>query len=140
METLSNGWTISQRQFMVWLATPVELRDCRTEREYRAKYHIGPNTLIKWRRTPGFWTEVKALTDQYMADAVPEVLATMKNQARLGSFPHQKLYLEMVGLYTPRSEQTLTVKRPYADTTDDELQAAIDAEIAAIIPPARSGS
>ena len=71
---------------MLWLSTPVEYRDQRNERAYCEHYHHSPNTLSKWKRQAGFWGEVQDLTKQFMADAVPETLVSLKEQARRGEF------------------------------------------------------
>lgn len=96
-------WTGVQRKYMEWLATPEDLRDQRKLHEFAALLGVRRETLWAWRQLPGFNAEVQVYCKQNMGDALPDVLAALKEFARRGSFPHQKMYLEMLGMYTQRT-------------------------------------
>jgi hypothetical protein len=104
---------------------PVEYRDQRTEREYCKTHKVSSASLARWKRTPGFWSEVQEMCKQFMADTVPETLVSLKEYARRGSFQHQKMYLEMVNLYSPKDQTptnvNVTVKILKGDTSMDDL-------------------
>lgn len=125
----AGGFSPDQRRFMLWLATPSDVREERTLAAYCKAHDITRMSLWRWKKLPGFWQEVRALTAQFMADSVPDVLQSLKRLAKAGSFPHMKLYLEMVGMYVPRSETTIHNPRPYSGLSDAELEERINQEI-----------
>jgi hypothetical protein len=115
-------WTASQRRFINWVALPKEYRDHRTEVDYAKAAGVNRATLWKWKKLPGFWAEVQEATQQYLADTVPEGLEALKEMVRRGSFQHQKMYFEMLGMYVPKiAPTTPDGKRPYASTPTDDL-------------------
>ena len=127
-------WTATQREFMLWLAIPRGLSDIRNERAYSKTHTVSRSTLWEWKKLPGFWAEVQEMTTHYLSDAVPDGLQALKAAVRRGSFPHLKLYFEMVGLYVQKiAPTTPDGKRPYAGHSDERLQQAIEREIADLV-------
>lgn len=103
MKPNETRWTSNQRKYIEWVATPEELREQRRLADFAEHIGISRVTLWRWNKIPGFHEAVQEQTKQYLGDALPEVLATLKEMARRGSFPHQKMYLEMLGMYQQRS-------------------------------------
>lgn len=99
-------WSADQRQFMVWLASPMMGRIPTTQKALAEKMGHDESTLSDWKRVPGFAEEVAVLVDQYWLDDYPEIVEAFKSEAKKGSYNHQRTYFEMVGKYTPRQEIT----------------------------------
>lgn len=103
-QPISTKWTRAQRKYIEWVATPEELREHRKLWQYAEAAGVHRTTLWTWRRIPGFNDEVQKYTKQYLGDTLPEALQALKNLAAQGSFPHLKLYLEMLGMYVPKQQ------------------------------------
>lgn len=103
MQQGATKWTKAQRGFIEWCATPEDLREIRDVGKYADSLGVARSTLWRWKRLPGWNDEVQHYCKANMGDALPDVLATLKEYARRGSFPHQKMYLEMLGMYTQRT-------------------------------------
>lgn len=97
-------WTLKQRAYIEWLALPYDLREQKSERAFAEHYGFSRESIWKWKHMPGLWDEVKNLSMQYFGSALPEVVESFKEQARHGSFNHQRTYFEMLGMYTPKGE------------------------------------
>ena len=97
-------WSSKQQQFMEWVATPEDLREHRKLADFADSIGVDRITTWKWRRIPGFNEEIREQAKKHMGSALPEVLETLKNLAMQGNFNHLKLYLEMIGMYTPKQE------------------------------------
>lgn len=97
-------WSAKQRKFMEWVATPEDLREHRSLAAFADSIGVDRVTTWKWRRLPGFNAEIQEQAKLHLSSALPEVLTALKNLAMLGNFNHLKLYLEMIGMYMPKSE------------------------------------
>lgn len=104
MQPTATNWTGKQRKFIEWVATPEELREPRKFTDFTEAIGVDRSTLWRWRKLPGFYATVQEQTKKYLADTLPEALQALKNLAAMGSFNHLKLYLEMLGMYTPKSQ------------------------------------
>ena len=104
MKQTETKWTSKQRDFIEWVATPEELREQRRFGDYADAVKVGRTTLWRWRKIPGFNEAVQEYAKQYLGDALPDALMALKDGARRGNFNHLKLYLEMLGMYTQKSE------------------------------------
>src|SRR5690349_3689242 len=97
-------WTAQQRKYMLYVATPKEERTPLNEGNYAAENGINRTTLWKWKNLPGFYAEVNKLVDEHLADDYAEIVDSFKRQAKMGSYNHQKMYLELIGKYTPKQD------------------------------------
>jgi hypothetical protein len=102
MTKRDKNWTTNQRKFMEWLATPEYERQPISQGKFAAQIGIDQQTLSRWKRIPGFWTEVNTLVRETLGDAYYEVVDALKREARKGNFQHQKLYFEMIGEYVQK--------------------------------------
>lgn len=118
-------WTPNQVRFQEWLALPDLERMPLNQRALAKELELNEATLSRWRRLPGFETEVQRLIRENIGDALADVMGAFKAEAKKGSFPHQKMYFEMIGFYTQKQEITgangaaLTIKVIYADDTNE---------------------
>jgi hypothetical protein len=120
------NWTASQRKYMVWLATPDDDRMPNKHVNMAAELGVDERTLYRWRKLPGFYAEVNKIVDENLGDAYAEVANSLKRLASLGSFQHQKMYLELIGRYVAKQEITgkeggpLKVVVEYVDAEPDD--------------------
>jgi hypothetical protein len=124
------NWTASQRKYMVWLATPDDDRMPNKHVNMAAELGVDERTLYRWRKLPGFYAEVNKIVDENLGDAYAEVANSLKRLASLGSFQHQKMYLELIGRYVAKQEITgkeggpLKVVVEYVDADNDNAEAS----------------
>lgn len=102
MPKRAKSWTVAQRQFMQWLATPDIDKDDLTQGALAKRMGKAEATLSDWKKISGFTEAVNALTKSVMMTAYPAVVHALLREARRGNFPHMKLFFEMIGEYTPR--------------------------------------
>ena len=91
---------------MVWLATPSELRVPLTETALAEELKVNPATLWKWKQKPGFKEQVQRLITESLGDDYHDVMHAFKAEAKKGSYQHQKMYMEMLGVYVPKIAPT----------------------------------
>lgn len=109
------SWTPNQVRFQEWLALPEVERLPLTQRMLAQELQINEATLSRWRKLPGFEAEVQRIIKENFGDALADVIGAFKSEAKKGSYNHQKLYFEMLGMYTPKQEllgkdgETLTI-------------------------------
>jgi hypothetical protein len=97
-------WSREQQAFIAWLALPKRNRVPKTEIALAGKLGVDRNTLYNWRNLPALQAEVKKLCRTLMGSRLPDVLAALERKAIDGSAPHQKLYLELLGMLGPGRE------------------------------------
>jgi hypothetical protein len=125
---MAKDWSPNQRRFIEWLATPEHDRMPLNQRALATELGVHPVTLSKWRRHPGFMADVNALVDEHLADDYSDITDALKREARKGSFPHQKLYLELIGKYVQKQEVKhdggVRVVVEYVDADNDNAEAS----------------
>lgn len=106
MQENADKWTANQRKFIDWLALPCVKRDPPTQVKLASQLNVNETTLTRWRKLPGFMQEVQELIRENLGDELHEVMFAFKEEAKKGSFQHQKLYFEMLGLHVDKQELT----------------------------------
>lgn len=97
-------WTVRQRKFMLWLALPEDARVPLNQRLYAEEIGVNEATLSDWKATPGFMAEVQDIIRASLSDAAHDVMGAFKAEAKKGSFPHQKMFFEMLGWHVDKQE------------------------------------
>jgi hypothetical protein len=124
----ANNWSYAQRKFQEWLAEPPTERDPITQKRLAEELHVHETTLSRWRHLPGFDEEVQALVLAHIGDALSEVMGAFKSEAKKGSFNHQRMYFEMLGIYTPSEKHDfdgdITIHIRYEDASDTDSDEA----------------
>lgn len=100
----ANRWHEKQRKFMEWLATSSFDREPITQQALAAELKVHEVTLCKWRKLPGFMDEVHRLITASLGDAYHDVMHSFKEEAKKGSYQHQRTYFEMMGVFVPQQE------------------------------------
>lgn len=85
-------------RFMRWLALPKAERQPKQQRQLATELSVHETTLSDWKRIDGFAAEVTKLARSYMQDDTPEVLATIRREAKRGTPYHTNLFLSMTDL------------------------------------------
>lgn len=116
--------------FIEWLCTPKRYRDPETQDAFAEQHSLNPNTLSQWKRDREFLAAWEA---HYLATiGSPErkqnILDAMYDTASDRDDPRHvsagKTYMELVDGVRPQ-EIKVTVDRPAADLTDEQLDAAL---------------
>lgn len=101
---MSTEWSTNQIKFQQWLALPKYERFPPTQDLLAAEMGLNPVTLTRWKQLDGFQQAVNAVAQQHLGGAVPEVMGALRREAEKGSFPHIKLFFEMLGLHVEKQE------------------------------------
>ncbi len=127
------GWPWRVATYIAWASAPKTDRNPRTMEDL-AKQALGlssPRAIYTWRRKyPTIDTVVAMMQTQPLWEHrrdVLEALAEMAKQKDYKAFNDRKLYLEMTGLYTPKSEIEWKDQRTrdLSELTEEELDQLI---------------
>ena len=115
-----------RNRFAQWLASPELERTPLTQRVLAEELGVHESTLSDWK-TPEFMEKVNKLVDEHLGDDYAMAVDSMKREVRKGSFPHTKLYFEMIGKYVPKIAPTSPDgKEPYKPITDVRIHLITD--------------
>jgi len=99
-------WTAEQVAFQRWLSLPRGMREPKTQVGLARELGVDPATLYRWKRMAGWEEAVGALVKASVFESKvvqQRVLGSLVKEAEKGSFYHQHLYLEIAGIYSPKS-------------------------------------
>lgn len=103
----------NKRAVIDWLATNRFERVPATQKALASELGIHETTVSRWKQQ--FSDDVNKAAREKMREALPDVLSSLVEEARKGSYQHQKLYFEMVGEYQQEHKGELEVLIRYAD-------------------------
>lgn len=87
-----------------WLALPKRERKPKTLEAFAGELGVDRVTLHRWKQQPGFMDAVYAIAETYLGDDMPDIYNALRREAKMGSFQHIKLALELTGRYVERKE------------------------------------
>jgi hypothetical protein len=119
---LVREWTVEQLAFQRWLAMPRICREPKSAGKFAERLGLERHTLSKWKLLPGWSEAVGALVKStvFQSPAVQQrVLGSLVAEAEQGSFPHQRLYLELAGIYNPKGAPAASVTILYSVDPED---------------------
>jgi hypothetical protein len=99
------AWSAEQVAFQRWLALPRKVREPRLRSTLAEELGVSVRTLCRWERLPGWDEAVRALVKAEVFESVlvqKLILEALVRKAAQGSFTHQRLYLELAGIYNPK--------------------------------------
>ena len=98
-------WTTTQMLFIEWMALPNEERpdDVRTQRAFAKAHGVHENTLVSWKKIPGFTDAVYDLGLAYLGGEVGQFLAALARKAKKEDVPAIRTALEVLQKYRPSS-------------------------------------
>ena len=122
---MSGNWSIQQKKYQFWLAVPAKDRpkSLRTKRQVASALRVSESTLALWESLPGWWLAVHEHAMATLGNDLQEILTTLSEKAKSGNVPAIKLALQVLGLFTEKTEQEVThhhdqlmvVVKPHAD-------------------------
>ena len=98
------SFTAKQLAYIEWLAIGKYERSPATATLLADQMGVNESTLYRWKKLPGFNDAVTKRARELLAEDMPDIYASFKDEAKKGSFQHQKLAFEMTGEYTPKQE------------------------------------
>lgn len=101
---IGSAWTQQQVYVQQWMALPPRSRKPRTQRQLAAELGIHERTISDWKAIPGFRDAVTAYAQQWLHDDLAEVYRSLAARAKAGSYMHQRLFFELLGLLVHRAE------------------------------------
>ena len=110
MQNNANEWSANQHKYQEWLATPSMERIPSTQKAFATSLGVNEATLCRWHNLEGFKAEVQAIIKANMGDVLHDVVYAFKQEAKKGSYQHQKTYFEMMGLHQDSLRQEITGK------------------------------
>lgn len=85
--------TAQKEHFKLWLATPSNERSPRTQQELAEQIGVHPVTLSKWKDRD-FMNSVVELVREDMRQHTADVVLSIVQSAKQGSYQHARLFLE----------------------------------------------
>ena len=120
-------WTAKQLKLQQLLANPF---DKRVLAEKAKEVSISERVLYKWKNIPGWQDAVFEIAKKWIGDGAPKVLRALYHKAKdTGDPVCVKLYLEIIGKYTQKTEMDIRAGR-LEDLSDEELRNIIKKEFA----------
>ncbi len=112
--------------FVVWVATPKELRDPKTQAELAQKFGVGQDTLSDWKKRDGFYEKVAKVRKSWGRDRTPDVIhALYRNIMKTGSVQGVKLWLQYFEDWMEKTNSYDPANDPIRQLSDKELMAEI---------------
>jgi|SRR3989344_4462954 len=92
-------------QFINWRATPRNLREQKTQKEFAKKFDVSEDTLTDWKKHPQFQPLVDQNIMGWMQDRRPDVIGGLYERAVVkGSSRDVEAFLRLSGMDTNKSE------------------------------------
>ena len=98
------SFTAKQLAYIEWLAIGKYERTPPRAGLLADQMGINESTLYRWKKIPGFMDAVMVRARELLVEDMPDIYASFKDEAKKGSFQHQKLAFEMTGEYSPKQE------------------------------------
>jgi hypothetical protein len=98
-------WSDKQVAFQRWSALPSKLRRPKTQMKLAEELGVSPRTLRSWTHLPDWDDTMRALVKATVFESATvqqRILNALVRKAEEGSFYHQRLYLEIAGIYNPK--------------------------------------
>ena len=124
---MSGNWSIQQKKYQFWLAVPSKDRPAalRTKKQVASALRVSESTLALWESLPGWWLAVHEHAIATLGNDLQEILTTLSERAKQGNVSAIKLALQVLGLFSEKTEQEVThhhdqlmvVVKPHADAS-----------------------
>lgn len=139
MDLRDGGWPWRVACYIAWSASPRADRWPKTQQQLAAEV-LGlrsDRVIRQWReKNPAIDAAIAMCQSRTLFEHRAEVLKALVESASNAdhkNHPDRKLFLEMIGDYTPRVDNTVTLAKP------QELSKLSDAELAAVAKRAEGG-
>lgn len=126
LDTSGLRYVDEYKEFIVWIATPKELREPKTQSGLAKKFGVGEDTLSEWKRRNSFYDEVSKKRKEWGRDRTPDVIhALYSNILKTGSVSGVKLWLQYFEGWVEKVDTNLLKKDPLRELSDKELMEEI---------------
>lgn len=113
-------------QFILWVATPKQLRVPKTQHELARDFGVGEDTLSEWKNRFDFTKKVADKVKEFSKDKTTDVIHALYSRIlRNGDPAAVRLWLQYVEGWADKSSTGREEENPFAEMTDSELAAAI---------------
>ena len=102
-----------------WLALPKQERKPKTIALFAQQVGVDEATIYRWKKASGFADAVRQIIKEQLKDDLADVYASLRREARAGSYQHIKLVLELAGDYVERQEITGKMELEYVNDWRD---------------------
>lgn len=86
-------------QFAQWFATPRQLREQKTQKEFALVIGLSEDTLTDWKRNACFWPMVQQFLSDWVKERVPDVVNSLYLTAsNEGKAPEATAFLRLAGM------------------------------------------
>jgi len=98
--------TAEYLEFVKFTATPMALRDLKTQGDFSARWNVSEPTLSNWKNEPEFWDLVKAQLKKWGKDKTPNVIMGLYRKAvKDGNAQEAKLWLQYFEDWSEKNEE-----------------------------------
>jgi hypothetical protein len=80
-------------------ATPLEMREFKTQKEFALHFGLSEDTLTDWKKKPEFWQIFRQIVGIKIQEGLPDVLCGLYHRAsELAEPPVVAMYLQLAGM------------------------------------------
>lgn len=100
-----DGWKWRKAAFIAWVSQPKEMREPRFKGAFAELIGCSRSKIAEMERDPLISTAILKFRRRALADNIPDVMNALTESATNANYKHhadRKIFLEMVGEYTPR--------------------------------------
>lgn len=105
-------------KLILYIALPsvhrLKITGASTQQELAKEFGVDMSTLSEWKNRPGFWEDVRNVTNQWFIEDAGDIIFAQKVQALKGDTPAAKLVLDTIG-YTKKDEKENDVPKLLAE-------------------------
>lgn len=113
-------------EFIYWLATPIDLREIKNQKDFAVKIGVGPDTLSEWKKREGFQDLLMDTIKSLFRERSASVLRAVECRAlKPGGNQDAALFFKTVGMVKDSNELKLDV--------DGDLKKVLE-KVAQVLP------
>lgn len=113
-------------EFLYWMATPIDLRTEKTQKEFALRIKVAQETLVEWKKREGFYEELNRIRISIFSERASNVLRAVERRAlERGGNQDAALFFKATGIIKDQNDIKLGV--------DEDLKKALN-KIGSILP------
>ena len=93
-------------QFALWLATPSDKREYKTQKDFATAIRVDEDTLTSWKARPELWAMTQSAIRGWMREMTADVISSLANKAvGEGKAPEVALFLRIAGFMDVKKQK-----------------------------------